>query len=595
MLLACVPFAVGWLSPLQLRDFSRGFVATTLSVSNVLYWRELDYFGPAAEHLPLLHTWSLGIEEQFYLLFPLALAMLWRWRRLLGPTVAMAAGGLALAVWAKHFHPQAGFFLLPFRAWELLLGAALAMLPAAVTRAAPALALAGLVAILAAIAAAPQLPNVLPIVLAAAGTGLVIRYATASGPAGSLLASPPLVGIGLVSYSAYLWHQPILAFARLRFGDGLPPTAILALGGLALVLAWPTWAFVERPFRRPGTGSPRRPLVVASAALGVMLAIGGFGVATNGLMDLKPLAVQRILASVTDINPHRKDCKTNLDQANPVHPVAACLLPGDDPAVALYGDSHADALQGGVWPLAEAAGFRFYSVTRSACRPIRGLDRTGEASSPACDNFVRGVEDYVRKAGFDVVVLAGRWMQNAAPDAFDNGEGGVDLPPSDFLVPMGQDISDPAAREAAVIAEYVKTIRALIGEGLQVVLVYPIPEAGWNVIEELARRRGASPEPVDLSTSSDAFRARQAPVLAAFDAIDSPNLFRVRPSDVLCDTTLPGRCLNSIGDQPLYLDGDHLNNTGSSLVAPLIMDAIERARRHAAADTRAEATAQRTR
>jgi peptidoglycan/LPS O-acetylase OafA/YrhL len=587
VLLASIPFALAWLSPLELRDFARGFVATTLSVSNFLYWRELDYFGPAAEHLPLLHTWSLGIEEQFYLVFPPALLGLWRWRRrLLGPILLAGAVSLALAGWAVDRHPQAAFFLLPFRAWELLLGALLALAPPPATRRAAPLALAGLLAIVAAIAAAPALPNVLPpLVLAAAGTGLVIRYAGPTDPAGRLLGTPPLVGIGLVSYSAYLWHQPILAFARIRFGDTLPPAALVALGGLALVLAWPTWAFVERPFRRPSQGASRRPLAVAAAALAAMLAIGGAGLATNGLMGLQSPAVQAILATVTDTNPHRDACKTDLTDANPVHPVAACLRAGAEPAVAFYGDSHADALQSALFPLAEAAGFRFYSVTRSACPPVPGLDRTGRAASPACDAFVRGVEAHVAAADFPVVVLAARWIAGAAPGAFDNGEGGADGPPGDFLVPIGSRPASHAEREAAVIARYVAGIETLLDRGLRVVLVYPVPEAGWNVPEELARRRAGSPGPIDLSTPSDAFRARQAPILAAFDAIDHPHLFRARPAQVLCDLSLPGRCLNSLGDRPLYFDSNHLNTFGAHLVAPPILAAIEAARRDIQAET----------
>ena len=141
VLLATVPFAVAWMSPLALRGFSDAFLATVLSVSNIYFWSVLDYFGPDALHLPLLHTWSLGIEEQFYLLFPLALAGLWRWRpgRLLAPILAIAAASLALAVWAAGHRPGAGFFLLPFRAWELALGGALALAPGR-PRGAPALA-----------------------------------------------------------------------------------------------------------------------------------------------------------------------------------------------------------------------------------------------------------------------------------------------------------------------------------------------------------------------------------------------------------------------------------------------------------------------
>ncbi len=165
-----------------------------------------------------------------------------------------------------------------------------------------------------------------------------------------------------------------------------------------------------------------------------------------------------------------------------------------------------------------------------------------------------------------------------AAQAFDNGEGGADGPPGDWLVPIGADPATPAARSAAVIATYVAGIEALLARGHKVVLVYPIPEAGWNVPEELARRREAADAPVQLSTPYAAYLRRQAPILAAFDAIDSPDLFRVRPADILCNRDLPGRCINNLGDRPLYFDSNHLNNFGASLVAGAIADAAAEAR-----------------
>jgi peptidoglycan/LPS O-acetylase OafA/YrhL len=579
MLLACVPFGLAWMSPPELRGLGQEIVTSALSVSNVLYWLKLDYFGPDADRLALLHTWSLGIEEQFYILFPPLLALIWRraWR--VPILVAACALSLAAATWVEARHPSAGFFLLPFRAWELLFGGLAALLLPRPPRGGDLLAAAGLVAIIAGMAAAPLglQAGVLPNVLACAGTAAVLACARPGGAATRLLSLPPMVGIGLISYSAYLWHQPILVFARIRFGEGLSPTMLVALGTLSVLVAWPSWAFIERPFRRPGGVRTSRVLSIAGGTIVALVALGTVGIVTNGLEARKPEAVRAILATVTDTNPYRDICKTGLPDANPVHPRPGCLVDGTAPAVAFYGDSHADALQGAFFDAAEKAGFRFYSVTRSACPPIPGLDRTGDAASPACDAFVRGVEDYVEANDFPVVVLAARWTAGAAPRAYDNGEGGVEGQPGDFLTPLGVPV--PADREAAVIATYVRGIESLLAKGHRVVLVYPIPEAGWNVPEELARRRESSSEPVTLTTDAAAYSRRQAAVIAAFDTISDPNLFRVRPDATLCNGTIPGRCLNSIGDRPLYFDDNHLNNFGAGLLMPSVIEAIAAARR----------------
>jgi peptidoglycan/LPS O-acetylase OafA/YrhL len=582
VLLACIPFGLAWLSPNELRSLAESFTAAALSVSNFVFWQQLDYFGPDAERLPLLHTWSLGIEEQFYILFPPLLYALWRLRRrtTLAALAALLVASLAAAAWAAGAMPSAGFFLLPFRAWELLLGGLVAILASKTTRPPGGRAGLGLGLVLAAMAGVPLgiLPGLLPIVLACAGTALLLACTAPGSATYRLLASPVPVGIGLISYSAYLWHQPLLAFARIRFGALDVPT-VLALGAAALLLAWPTWAFVETPFRRPGGGGSRRPLTVAAAAIVALAAVGLGGILSNGVASRTSPAVQAIMASVTDVNPWRATCKTDLDAANPTHPVDGCLIEGERPAVAFYGDSHADFIQGGLFPAAEADGFRFYSVTRSACPPVPGLTRTGGAASTDCDAFVRDVEAYVERDGFDVVVLGARWIAGVAEEGFDNGEGGIEGKPGDFLTPIGARPGNAAERRAQVIAAYVAAAQGLLDAGLRVVLVYPVPEAGWNVPEELARRREGAGEPVTLSTDYAAYLERQAPILAAFDTIESPRLYRARPAEVLCDSVLPGRCLNSLGDRPLYFDDDHLNDFGAGLIAPVIVAAIEAARR----------------
>ena len=211
----------------------------------------------------------------------------------------------------------------------------------------------------------------------------------------------------------------------------------------------------------------------------------------------------------------------------------------------------------------------------------RAARTTTGMPSPACDAFNRGVEAYVAAEGIPVVVLAARWSAGLGWAPFDNLEGGVDPRPGDVLTPMGTAPADDAARQAAALDRMAGAVRDLLDRGLRVVLVYPIPEAGWNVPEELARRRADSDVPVTLSTPLAAYERRQAAVLAAFDALDSPHLWRVRPAEILCPD---GRCLQSLGDRPLYFDESHLTTTGAGMLAPAILAAIAAARADVAAE-----------
>lgn len=267
VILACLPFAYMWMLPSQLADFSRSIIAVVFFVSNILFWSEADYFAPAAELKPLLHTWSLAVEEQYYLIFPLFLLALWRFgrRAVFWCIIGIALFSLILAEWGWRNSPSANFYLAPTRAWELLVGSITAFLTVGRgQRRSDVLSLIGLALIIFAIFAYdndtpfPSLYALAPVV----GTALIILFAARETWVARLLSTAPFVGIGLISYSAYLWHQPLFAFARLRSPTEPGQTLMIGLALLALLLAWGTWHWVEQPFRRRA-----RPLLPTRMAL----------------------------------------------------------------------------------------------------------------------------------------------------------------------------------------------------------------------------------------------------------------------------------------------------------------------------------------
>jgi peptidoglycan/LPS O-acetylase OafA/YrhL len=265
VLVACLPFAWLWLTPADLKEFGQSLVAVTTFSSNILFWWQSGYFDTAAELKPLLHTWSLAVEEQYYILFPIFLMFTWRlgikWVLLLLSVLFVTS--LGLAVWATQYaeHPKiitGAFFLLPTRGWELLIGVFAAFYLKYRTHIKShtvnqALSLLGFGMIVYSILAFdentpfPSLYALIPTV----GAGLLIMCAVPKTVVHNLLSLKFFVGIGLISYSAYLWHQPLFAFARHRSVsvDDLSESILITLCLASLLLAWISWKFVEAPFR----------------------------------------------------------------------------------------------------------------------------------------------------------------------------------------------------------------------------------------------------------------------------------------------------------------------------------------------------------
>lgn len=282
VMLLCIPFAWMWMIPRQFTDFSQSLIAVSVFASNILFWRESGYFDAAAEEKPLLHTWSLAVEEQYYVIFPIFLLLFWRFGkdRVFWMIAGVAAISLLLSEWGWRNDASANFYLAHTRAWELLAGSIAAfILSKRDVQKNEALAALGLAGILFAIfvydksTPFPSVYALVPVV----GVTLVILYAQAGTMVARLLSLKPLVAIGLISYSVYLWHQPLFAFARLRLIEEPSTLLFIGLSVLSLVLGWFSWKFIEQPFRNKSTIS--RNAIFAFSIAGITtfagLGVGG--------------------------------------------------------------------------------------------------------------------------------------------------------------------------------------------------------------------------------------------------------------------------------------------------------------------------------
>jgi peptidoglycan/LPS O-acetylase OafA/YrhL len=359
--LLCVPPAWLLMLPVQQEEFGKSVVAVNLFISNFLFWSETGYFQAASEAKPLLHTWSLAVEEQYYLLFPLFMLLLWKRLRKIGIALlaVIVIASFLLAEWTSTNHPTAGFFLLPTRAWELLVGSLGAVYVMKFgPRRSEVLSALGVVLIVGSIFlldSATPFPGVYALA-PVLGTALLLIWGSSETVAGKILGLPVFVGIGLISYSAYLFHQPLFAFLRIAEVDS---TAVyLAAVFATFVLAAISWKFVETPARRYKTRS-RNVFAVAGSSAAVIFMLGGgsyfFSAGIPSDYRGKALA-QAAMPADCDFYEH-----------NRIEPT--CISVSDEaPNLLLWGDSHAWVLSAGVRDAFEDK-FNVLQVTTAGCRP----------------------------------------------------------------------------------------------------------------------------------------------------------------------------------------------------------------------------------
>ena len=538
---ACLPFAWALLLPAELKDFGQALAGGASFTANILFWQEAGYFAPAAAGKPLLHLWSLGVEAQLYLLAPMLL-LLPRGR---GAALALALGGsLLAALWAGRAAPEAGFYLAPFRAWEFLAGAALAL-----ARPRPWPGWVGVLG-LALIAAAGTGAGGAPwpgawTVAAVAGAVLTLG---AQGAPRRWLAAPAPAWLGRRSYALYLWHWPVIVFARLIWPDA--PGWMQGAGALAasLALAALSAPLVEAPGRRlRGAALPAGLAALALPGIALHLAAGAPG--------RLPGEARAILAAAAVQRPACHDRWTH---------GAGCTAgaAGVRPRMALIGDSHAQALAQALVPALAARGMAAEVLTRSWCVPVPGFGTRAPGRGPGCAAAMTAAWDRVlADPAIEVVILSAQWA-NATTGTRDG------LPP----VAYGD-----AARAAGNPAAFRRALAAfaprLAASGTRVVIVGPVPAHTRPVAPWLARAAwtgaaapGAWPVPGHAARNADV-----VPALRGFAAATRGTI--LWPQAVLCRG---GACrVAGPGGEALYRDTAHLTRAGADLLVARLLPLVD--------------------
>ena len=424
MLAVCALLAYEFFLPAELNEFAKSFLAATFSFSNFLFCHQTGYFEGGAAMKPLLHTWSLAVEEQFYIFLPLFLMVVSRYSKSVRRTAVLAVAicSFLVSVWGAFHSPENTFYLAYTRAWELLLGTllSLGMVPSFSSAIGRNLSSAiGLGMIIAAAVLYqkttpfPGLAAALPCVGAAL---VIIAGREGSSLVGAALSFRPVVFVGTISYSLYLWHWPLIVFqgASGLFVHGLSPRATkLVVLGISFVVATLSWRFVERPFRDSRERLPRRRLFqIATAAAAMLLIFGAASLGTHGFPSRYSSQAVRVASflenadATTEAQYRVGSCF--LTSRNPQARFAAEECLKFDPARRndlLIGDSHAAQLWFGLSSVFKDTNFM--EATASGCKPA--LQQPIGADQRCAQLMSYVFQDYLKTHSVDCVLMAARW------------------------------------------------------------------------------------------------------------------------------------------------------------------------------------------
>jgi len=546
---------IALMMPYELKKFAESLAASVLFFSNVVFALQTGYFDATAQTKPLLHTWSLAVEEQFYILYPLVLLTFQRHapRFMVAGLVGLALLSLGLSIEAAESGRRGGYFLLHTRAFELLIGALIAILPLprpshGAVRAA--LSLIGLALIGWAVftfTAATPFPGTAALI-PALGTGLLIHAGLAGdGWVQRGLGLPPLVALGRISYPIYLWHWPLIVFTLMVTDRPLNGPEQTGLALATLLLSALTWKFVELPVQRRRWWPTRPRLMRTAISGGAALVIAGCAVSLlNGLPQRLPESARIAAAYRLSRAQVWEQCPR---PAELTRDTAACAVgdlgrSGFD--FAILGDSHAAALAVAIGEQAQRYGLKGLVLVREGCAGLAGVFYTVRFNAH-CQAFMDFAMGRIAGEHIRTVLLISRWSLYADTDATQARK------PDGTLVTAIDALREGFAQTRQALPE------------ATFVALKTVPYFAYNPPAAVARALYFG-RPLPPGISAGNYRQQEMNAEQFLSAVAAQGVTVLDPEPVLC----PGsQCGLTRGTDLIYFDDDHVSRFGARLIAPL--------------------------
>lgn len=576
VMLCCLPFAYAWMMPDILAQFSKNLYGVVFFFSNIQLIFQQGYFSPLAEENPLLHTWSLAVEEQYYIVFPLFIMMFWHRgkKTLVALIILVLLGSLILSDVGTRHHPTANFYLVLTRAWEILFGALCGFyLFKRDVKPNQILSLIGVGLIGFSIlffdqaTPFPSFYALIPVV----GTCLVILYTNQKTALGQVLSYKPIVMVGLMSYSLYLWHQPLFAFARLRLPNPPSLEILFTLSLVTFVLAYLTWRYIETPFRDRHNGLSKKAVYSTVFCFSIFfVALGGVGDKTNGFSQrLNPKTQMILNIEKGDTSDCHNKFKTDLDR---IKTGDTCQI-GDKnavPKIAIIGDSQASRLTNALASILIDQGRSAITYNASWCVPLLGV-KTQKKEKRHCFDFVKNsFEAALNNPNIETIILSGQWAnitqgqrwgekQKTLYSFFDDNE------------------KDNSAVFNAALAHTVKILKT---SNKDVIVIGPIPEFETHIPQSLAKFHHFGYDGIKhqvmsgLFVSRSDYDRRNGAVLEALASMEKTNKITILdPYPLYCGR---GFCTyESVDGLPFYEDNSHLTKIGSIPLVEALVKNLE--------------------
>jgi peptidoglycan/LPS O-acetylase OafA/YrhL len=579
VMLVSLPFAWMYLLPGSFVDFSKSILYSLGFSSNFYFHYSGQTYGAESGLLkPFLHTWSLSVEEQYYIIFPIVLLITFKYFRkyLIHILILGFIISLGLADWGSRNHPSFNFYVLPTRGWELLAGSILAYFEInnghrsknkTLNLILPTI---GLLLIGHSILFFndkmfhPSFYTLSPII----GVCLIIWFSHKDELITKILSTKLFVGIGLISYSLYLWHYPIFALSRIVEFTGGGVFKKLSLGFLILIVSIFSYYFVEKPFRNKNN---KFKVIFSLIAIFIsVLMIFNFRVIQkDGYPNRVPEILRGDLSKPWDLLKNQKGetCFGNIESCK--------FNTSSNRKVYIIGDSHMASLMFNLKDRIVKNNYQFITSTFANCLFYPGFNlldnKTLKINENCNDSYFQKLKQTLSNDKNSIIIFGARHPLYLSNYLFDNKEGGVEgLEWGVKYISSGKydTIQNSFKRE---ILEFSKNNK--------IILIYPIPEVGWNVPKKIIRDTLKFFKNTNLkyiTTSLNVYRERTKSSFELLDSIQSNNIYRVYPHKLFCDTTIKDRCVTHDDKNIFYADDNHPSIKGSEMINDLIMKEIEK-------------------